>query len=133
MAGETIGVKMGNAPSIVEIVLAASTWVHRWLLLREIAGNASEDRAESRKMAELIAREQCTSDDLARLNLQLDPFPEGRHARGCPGDHPVQKIAGLVGPGRRRPLPTVEAVEEVRIDEPRLDLREDPRRSEQVP
>lgn len=67
--------------------------------MREIAGNASEDRAESRKMAELIAIEQCTSDDLARLNLQFDPFPEGRHARGCPGGHLVQKIAGLVGPG----------------------------------
>lgn len=84
-------------------------------------------------MAELIAIEQCTSDDLARLNLQFDPFPEGRHARAYPGGHPVQKIAGLVGPGPRRLLPAVQAVEEVRIDEPRLDLFENSRRSEQVP
>jgi hypothetical protein len=63
-------------------------------------------------MAELVAIEQCTADDLARLNLQFDPFSEGRHARACPGDDPVQKIAGLVCPGLRRPLPTVQAVEE---------------------
>lgn len=63
-------------------------------------------------MAEPIAIEQRTADDILRLNLQFDPFPEDQHARACPGDDPVQKITGLVCPSLRRPLPTVQAVEE---------------------